>query len=117
MRALAGWFLGSIIILVGCTGKPCDPIPHSDMVKSLGFVLEGGRLCKDADYLAFIDYPAADTDNIHTLTFSYKDALENAGWKVDVRDRGKRGGALYAKRDNAEIAILTQPFQGAFPAT
>src|SRR5689334_11591446 len=99
-RLFAGGAFGFLAILPGRGGKPCDPIPESATVKSLGFVLEGGLVCKDEKSVATVDYPKAEADK---LTDQHKDVLGKAGWKVENPSEG----TLLATRDKATLFIVT----------
>jgi hypothetical protein len=96
----AGGAISLFAIIAGCAGKPCDPIPESSEMKSFGFVLEGGLVCKDEKSVATVDYPKADVDK---LTDLHKDVLGKAGWKVDSPSEG----TLLATRDKATLFIVT----------
>lgn len=103
MKRRSTW-LGGILLAVsalvsGCA-KPCDPIPQSATVKSLGFVLEGGRVCKDEKSVASVDYPDADAD---ALVKQHKDVLTKAGWTVETPS----DGVLYTTKAKNTLFIVT----------
>lgn len=102
MRVLARLIavVGPLAVLAGCGGKPCDPIPASATAKSLGFVLEGGVLCKEDKSVATVDYPKVEGDAIGKL---HKDALGKAGWKVESPE----DGVYLATRTKDTLFIVT----------
>ncbi len=75
--------LGGAVALSAAAGcaKPCDPIPEPPAAKKLGFVLDGGLVCKDSGNVSTVDYPKADADK---LTDEHKSKLEKDGWKVEI---------------------------------
>jgi hypothetical protein len=101
-RILAGLaaLTGPLALLVGCGGKPCDPIPASATAKALGFILDGGVLCKEDKSVATVDYPKADADALVDL---HKGALGKGGWKVEVPSEG----VLYSTRAKDTLFIVT----------
>ncbi len=86
-------------LAAGCA-KPCDPIPTSSTIKSLGFVLEGGRVCKDEKSVATVDYPNADTS---AMVKDHKDALTKAGWTVETPSEG----VLFTTKAKNTLFIVT----------
>jgi hypothetical protein len=95
------WAGGGLLVVaaLGCA-KPCDPIPMSATIKSLGFVLPGGRVCKDDKGVATVDYPDADAGE---LTNQHKTVLGKAGWKMDSPSEG----VLLATKDKNTLFIVT----------
>jgi hypothetical protein len=91
--------LGTLLFASGCE-KPCDGIPQSQTVKDLGFVFEGGRVCKDEKDVASVDYPGVDGEK---LDDSHKEKLEKAGWKVEMPS----DGTLLATKDKNTLFIVT----------
>lgn len=69
-------------------------------MKRLGFVLEGGRVCKDERSVATVDYPEADAA---ALTKKHEESLSGAGWKVETPSEG----IVYATKDSDTLFIVT----------
>src|SRR6185369_17872632 len=80
--------------------NPCDPIPPSATAKSLGFILKGGRVCKEDKSVATVDYPDADAD---ALVKQHKDALTKDGWRVETPSEG----IVYATKGKNTLFIVT----------
>ena len=99
MRA-SGVVLVALATLVAGCAKPCEPVPESDTVKQLGFVLPGGRVCKDEKSVATVDYPDAKAEALEGL---HKDVLGKAGWSVENPSEG----TLLAKRAGDTLFIVT----------
>jgi hypothetical protein len=99
LRLAASLLPLSLAALAGCA-KPCDPLPLSATVKSLGFVLDGGRVCKDEKSVATVDYPDANADALVKL---HQDALTKAGWAVEVPSEG----ILYTTKAKSTLFIVT----------
>src|SRR5262245_38374855 len=92
--------IGTLSLLAGCGGKPCDPVPASATAKSLGIILKGGVLCKEDRNVATVDYPNVPGEEIGKV---HKDALGKAGWKVDAAD----DGVFLATRAKDTLFIVT----------
>lgn len=92
--------VGSLGLVVGCGGKPCDPIPPSAAAKSLGFIFAGGSLCKEDRMVATVEYPKDQADTIGAL---YKTSLTKAGWKLDSPSEG----VFLATRANSTLFVMT----------
>ena len=100
-RTFAGsGLLVAFAAMTGGCAKPCEPIPVSATIKSLGFVLEGGRVCRDENGAATVDYPDADEG---ALVQRHKDALTKAGWTVE----NPSGGVLYTTKAKSTLFIVT----------
>jgi hypothetical protein len=97
--ALTAIALGLVAASAGCE-KPCEPISESKVVKELGVVMEGGRVCKDEASVASVDYPGVDGDK---LDDTYKEKLEKGGWKVEMPS----DGTLLATKDANTLFIVT----------
>ena len=86
--------------LGGCR-KPCDGITPSADAKRMGFVLDGGRVCKEGKQVADVDYP---DDSAGALPGKYKGALDKAGWKTDTTSHGD---VILATRADDTLFIVT----------
>jgi hypothetical protein len=111
-RSALGAGIAVAAIALGCQAKPCDPVPASETAKSLGIVLDGGRLCKEEREVADIEYPEAKSgEGLATL---YTTTLGKAGWTSETPAEGTL--LLTRGDDTLFIVTLTRSKQSNIPS-
>lgn len=102
VRALLLATLLACLTVGACSRKsPCEPVQQDPASRTLGIVLDGGRVCSDEAMVITIDYP--ETETAEALRERYRTTLPTQGWAVG---QGESDSITVATRDERTLIII-----------